>query len=70
MSRCWTRDDPVRDAEDAATDKRPILGYCAECGCEIHGSMPGWYADEAYCINGEYVCRDHLEDYFRDNKIE
>jgi hypothetical protein len=51
-------------------DRRPLLGYCEVCGQEIHGSMPGWYADEAYCINGEYVCRDHLEDYFIDNKIE
>jgi hypothetical protein len=62
--------DPIADMEESQMDRRPLLGYCEVCGQEIHGSMPGWYADEAYCINGEYVCRDHLEDYFIDNKIE
>jgi hypothetical protein len=69
MSRCWTRDDPVRDAEDAATDKRPILGYCAECGCEIHGGNDFYEPDDAYYINGDYICDDHLRDYFEDCRI-
>jgi hypothetical protein len=70
MSRCWTRDDPVRDAEDAATDKRPILGYCAECGCEIHGGNDFYEPDDAYCIDDEYVCDDCLRTYMSRYKVE
>lgn len=51
MFRDWSRDDPVRDAEDAQRDDRPIIGTCDECGGEIHGSAPGWHGDEIFESN-------------------
>lgn len=71
MSRNWGRDDPVADAEDWASreDERPLLGYCEICGCELRGSSSGWDADDGYEINGDYVCADHLHEYFKDQKI-
>ena len=62
--------DPVADAEANATDTRPLLGECAICRCEIHGSDSTHYADEAYYIDGEYICSDHLHEFFKDFLIE
>ena len=70
MSRNWTRDEPELDAEDNATDNRPILGYCAECGCEIHGGNDFYEPEDAYCIDDEYVCASCLRDYMNNYKIQ
>lgn len=61
--------DPVADAEAYAIDKRPLLGTCAVCGKEIHGGSDRYEPDDAYLIEGDYVCDDHLREYFADNKI-
>lgn len=66
----WNRDDPVADAEEAATDKRPVLGHCEVCGCEIHGSTEFYDPDDAFCIEGAYICFDHLHNYFIDCKLK
>ena len=65
--RDWTRDDPVRDAEDHANreDKRPVIGTCPICQAEIHGESDGYYADEAYQIDGWWVCEDHVFDFLK-----
>ena len=70
MSRDWMRDEPELDSEDNATDKRPILGYCAECGCEIHGGNDFYEPDDAYNIDDEYVCDDCLRTYMSRYKVE
>ena len=66
----YRSDDPVRDAEDVATDKRPILGNCEICGCEIHGGDEFYEPDDAYCIDDDYVCFDCLYRYMSRYKIE
>ena len=70
MGRDWFRDDPIADAEDNSTDSRPILGYCEVCGREIHGGTSTHDPDEAYDIEGAYVCYDHLHEYFEDCKLK
>ena len=67
--RDWTRDAPELDAEEASIDTRPILGRCEICGKEIHGSDSTSLPDEAYCFDGNYVCYDHLHEYFHENII-
>lgn len=67
MSRDWSRENPELDAEEQATDKRPFLGYCAQCGCEIHGGNDFYEPDEAYYIDDEYVCDDCLMEYMNSN---
>lgn len=62
--------DPVADAEVHASDLRPLLGNCEVCGCEIHGSCDGYEADDAYEFDGEFVCANHLADYFEENKLK
>lgn len=67
MRRNWFRDEPEKDVEENATDKRPILGNCTECGCEIHGGNDFYEPDDAYCIDDEYVCDDCLREYMNSN---
>ena len=62
--------DPVKDAENAALDTRPVLGYCTECGCEIHGGNEFFESDEAYCIDDEYVCDGCLREYMNKYKLK
>lgn len=62
--------DPVADAEAHASDLRPLLGNCEVCGCEIHGSCDGYEADDAYDIEGAFVCYDHLHEYFADCRLK
>lgn len=68
--RNWSVDDPVRDAEDAAEDTRPIKGYCEYCGDEIHGGDVTHYGDEAYDFDGVLVCEDCLSIYTNEHKIK
>lgn len=63
-------DDPIRDAEKAQEDPRPIIGHCPVCGGEVRGERNGWDADEAFNFDGEYVCWDCLHEYFRDRRID
>ena len=57
----WMTDDPARDAErlaeaqDRQLEQRPV---CSECGHHIQ-------ADHYYDINGEVVCPECLENYYR-----
>lgn len=71
MGRNWSRDDPVRDAEDYAgqDDPRPLVGHCKVCGAELHESCRGWDPDDGYEIDGDYVCDDCLREYFKDRRI-
>lgn len=65
-------DNPVLDAERWASreDPRPLLGRCEICGCEIRGGTAEYDPDDAYEFDNEYVCSDHLEEYFKDNKLK
>lgn len=70
VGRNWFHDNPTEDAEDNATDTRPILGYCEVCGSEIHGGTVTHDPDDAYDIEGVLVCYDHLHEYFEDCKLK
>jgi len=69
--RNWTRDDPIADAEDYATDTRPVLGCCPICGIEIHAGTATYDPDDAYQFtDGVLVCEDHLHEYFKEYKLK
>ena len=71
MSRNWGRDDPVADAEDWAEDRRPLVGNCEVCGCELHGGDDRWDADDGYEVEDNvFVCDDCLREYFKDRRIK
>ena len=62
--------DPVADMEKSQEDRRPIVGYCEVCGCELHGGNDLYDADEGYEVeHGVFVCEDHLKDYFYPYRI-
>lgn len=60
-----SRDDPVRDAEDAQRDDRPVVGKCDQCGEEIHGSTEYEYGDEIFNFKGIMVHTDCLSEWTR-----
>lgn len=69
--RNWCRDNPIQDAEESAVDKRPVLGHCEICGCEIHGGTAAYDPDDAYQFDdGVVVCEDHLHEYFKEYKLK
>lgn len=45
-------DDPVRDAERASQDPRPVIGYCCFCGGEIRGESGILGCDPHYSLPG------------------
>lgn len=60
-----SRDDPVADAHDAQRDDRRIIGYCDECGEEIHGGDNENYGDEIFVRDGTMVHIDCLSAWTR-----
>lgn len=64
--------NPIADAEEWGNreDPRPLLGHCNICDCEIHGSGNGWDPDDAYVIEGDYVCDDCLREYMKEWRIK
>lgn len=59
--------DPVRDAEEwvSRKDPRPVWGICPECGKPVYGECDGYYADDAYKIDGEVIHEDCLIKYLK-----
>ena len=67
MPRNWMRDEPEIDAEENATDTRPVLGVCPVCVSAVHGGDEIYEPDEAYCIDDEYVHKDCAITYLDEN---
>lgn len=61
-------DDPIRDMENHQVDKRPIIGRCIICGCEIHGDNDRTYGDDYWDFGEGKVCEDCLYGYIDDHK--
>lgn len=64
----FMKHDPAADAEAYyqayRRDDRPVIGYCAECNAELHGSDDTWEEDDAFLFdNGDLVCGDCIRDY-------
>lgn len=60
----YRSDNPVRDAEYAAIDMRPVHGYCEECGCALHSSDGIYESDVMYLFDGgEFICESCLHTY-------
>ena len=68
MTIFWS-DNPVRDAELAAIDRRPVIGTCDICKCEIHGADGIYEADDAFAFEdgGDIVCDNCLYRYCREH---
>lgn len=60
-------DNPVVDAERWANreEPRPVLGECPECHEPVYGECDGYYADDAYEIDGEVIHEDCLIPYLK-----
>lgn len=48
----YKTDDPIRDAERAQQDPRPLVGECAFCGCEVRGEAGINGCDPHYVLPG------------------
>lgn len=48
-------------------DSRPVIGTCSVCGCDIHGSGPGYYADDYFEFFSERICEECVMVYVNRN---
>ena len=55
--------DPVRDAEMASDDTRPVIGHCEECEQEIYGGDALYEGDVYYEIEGAKIHEDCIQTY-------
>ena len=64
-------DDPVRAADIAAIDRRPVKGLCEICGKEVHGPMGNYGCDYHYAIPGYGLIHDDcFQEWARDFYVE